>query len=178
MRRIRERQYGRAIGVAENHFLARVADDGSALIGRDWKLGEHMSLARLHVTLPGAENQHIPLSHEKAVTGVRCADRVVGSRTLLGVVDVNQGQLVTPIGGVVQNAPITFAEVGGFEHAEIHRVFDPARGIRRRLVEINDILIEWIGGIDLAIGPPDYFLVRTGAPEGHIFKHVFNPLNL
>ncbi len=70
-----------------------------------------------------------------------------------------EGALATPVHHVVEDRAVTAGHVDRLENAKIGRIFHPALGVTRGLVQIHDHRVVRIGGIELGKQPAAYPLV-------------------
>jgi hypothetical protein len=87
------------------------------------------------------------------------------------VVEHRQEPLAAPVRDLEQQHAVAPRRVGRPEHVEVGFETDPPVGAARRVGQIDDWLVVWIGRVERELDAPNQLFVGPGGAEGLAVSH-------
>src|SRR5438270_1570867 len=115
--------------------IGDVLDPDGSLDRRDRQVEHHPPVPGEQIALPGEPYDRIAAAHQKAVSGVRQAPRIVRGRR---VIEELQHPLVAAVAVIEKDPPVAAAGIGRLQDREIPDEPDEPFGIDRCLVDVGD----------------------------------------
>jgi hypothetical protein len=139
--------------------------DGRAVLHRDREVDREPVVARPDVGAPADPGDHVALAHEEAVAEVLCRRRVVEVRARRRVVHQGEGVLVAPVVDLEEQPPVAGRHVDRLQDVHVGRELDLAGGAHGRLVDVEDLRVAGVVGVDGEMGDALQLLIGAGGAE-------------
>src|SRR5262245_59925173 len=115
------------------------------------------------------------MAQQEGVSGILGGGRVIPAWS---AVELEQGELSPPVVHVIEQRAIPARELHGLEDVEVGGVLDGSAGVSRGAIEVDELPIEGVPGIELAVESPHDLLVRSGGAEALARRERLTPRDL